>query len=286
MTVLMYILVCLIFGSSWIAIKIGVSFAPPLYAASLRFVISVLLLAAVIRIRDYHLPRDPRKLLRLAYPGLYMYGFHFALIYFAEQYINSALTSVLFATFPMFVALLSLRLLRDERLATRGWLGLALGMIGIVLISADSLRLSDHLFLGTLLALAGTLAAAYGMVLHRRHHSRHNVVVAATAQMTLGGLPLLAAALIFEDWSAFRFTPESVGSLLYLSVIATVVVFLAYYWLLGRLRAVTVSLMAFITPIVATFIGMVFFGEHLTSLMIAGAALILLSILLIVKKSA
>jgi len=282
MAIFVYLLLCLIWGSSWIAIKLGLADSPPLWTAALRFVLAILILWGIVLIRRLPLPISLRALLRLAHPGLYMYGFHTALIYFAEKNISSGLTSVLFASFPLFVALLSLIMLRAERLPRPAWLGLVIGIGGIVLISYDSLRLSEHLFLGTALALAATFAAAFGMVLHKRHHSRENVVVAAAVQMTLGGLPLLLAAFLFEPTAALRFTTATIGSILYLAIFATVVAFLSYYWLLARLRAVTLALMAFITPIVALIIGLAFFHEHITLTSAVGAGLILGSVLLVI----
>lgn len=285
MAAIVYILVCLVWGSSWIFIKTGLETAPPLYAATIRFVIAIAILFTIIAARRYPLPDTFRDTLRLAYPGLYLYGLHTALIYFAQLYISTALASVLFASFPMFVALLSARLLPGQPLRRIAWLGLALGMAGIVLISTDSLRLSGNLFLGTLLALGGAFAAAYGMVLHIRNFAERNIVVASTLQIALGTVPLLFAALLVEDIAALQLTATTtIASILYLAVVATIGAFLMYYWLMRRLRAVTLSLTAFITPLVAGVIGIAFFGESLNALTIVGAAAILASVLLVARS--
>ncbi len=284
MTLLVYIFLCLVFGTSWIAIKIGLTDAPPLYSSSARSLLSIAILFAIIAIRRYPLPRDRQTLFQLALPGLFMYGLHYALIYFAQLYIPSALTSVIFASFPMFVALYSLGLLKTERPTPAGWFGMLLGLAGIVLISVDTLRLSGQLFIGTLLALAGTASAAYGMVLHKKYHTGHNIAVAAAVQMTLGAIPVLLAALVMEDPDNFHLTDNTVWTVLYLALFGTVAVFLAYYWLLRRIRAITLSLMAFITPIIAIIVGVVFFGESLTELIFAGSGLILIGVYLVVKK--
>lgn len=265
------------------AIKIGLIDAPPLYAASLRFALAVAILYAIILLKRYSLPEGAWQTLRLAYPGLYMYGACYALIYFAEQYISSALTSVLFASFPLFVAFLSTWMLRAERLQLPAWFGLGLGFVGIVVISYDSLHSSGDLFLGTMLALGGSLTAAYGMLIHKKHFASRNITVAATVQMTLGGMPLLVAALVFERLSDFSVTPASIGSILYLATLGTVIAFVAYYWLLSRAKAVVVSLIAFITPIVAIFLG-VFWGESLSLRTLVGTIMILTGVLLVVRK--
>ncbi len=253
-------------------------------AAALRFIVAIIILHGLVLIKKYPYPKGWGKTLRLAYPGLYMYGISYALIYLAEQYITSALTSVLFASFPLFVALLSMGILRTEQLTRATWLGLAAGFIGIVVISYDSLQVSNQLFLGSLLALGGSAAAAYGMLLHKKYFADENILVSATIQMTLGGIPLIIWALAFDSWPATVFSARSIGSIIYLAVLGSVVAFVAYYWLLRRTRAVVVSLIAFITPLVGVFIGVGLFSEAFTALTVVGTALILGGVVLAIKS--
>lgn len=168
-------------------------------AAALRFMVAIIILHSLVLIKRYSYPKGFGKILRLAYPGLYMCGLSYAMIYTAEQYIASALTSVLFASFPLFVALLSLRILRTEHLSKITWLGLAAGFMRIVVISYDSLQISGQLFLGSVLDLGGLATAAYGMLLHKKHFAQENILVSATIQMILGGIPLILWALAFDS---------------------------------------------------------------------------------------
>jgi len=266
------------------AIKIGLQEAPPMTAAAMRFVAAILILHTMVAVKRYPYPRGLIRTLRLGYPGLYMYGVSYALIYMAEQYISSALTSVLFASFPLFVALLSARLLPAERLSPSTWMGLAAGFVGIVVISYDTLRGSDQLFLGSLLALGGAATAAYGMLLHKKHFAQENILVSATVQMTFGGIPLIPWALAFDSWPASVFSAASIGSIIYLAVLGSVVAFVAYYWLLRHIRVVVVSLIAFITPLVGVFIGVGLFSEPFTALTAVGTALILGGVVLTVRS--
>jgi len=172
----------------------------------------------------------------------------------------------------------------DDRLDFLAWSGLVLGLAGIVLISYDSFQTSAHLFAGTLLALGGSFAAGYGMLLHKKHFVDRPIFVATMVQMTIGGIPLLITAFIFEDISTLTFSPSMVGSILYLALLGTVVAFILYFWLLRKISAVKAALMAFITPLVAIFIGVLFFDESLTRLIIIGTAMILSGILLTRRK--
>ncbi len=284
MVFLMFSLLCLIWGSTWMAIKIGLTDAPPMYALSIRFVLSVLMFYAIIAAKRLSLPSTIKDWLRLGYPGIFIYGIAYALVYWAQLYISSVLMAVLFASFPFFVALLSLSMLKAERLSPLAWTGLLIGFAGIVVIFYDSLQTSHQLFIGSLLGLGGTVAAAVGTVTHKRAFAQENILVAATVQITLGTVPVVLVTPFLENLSDFAITTESIGSIIYLSVVGTVVAFIAYYWLLQNTKAVYASLTAFVVPLVALFIGVVLFSEPLTLPMLVGTVLILLGVSMVIKR--
>lgn len=241
-------------------------------------------MCAIIRVRHLSLPTSFGRSLRLAYPGLFIYGVSYMLIYLAEVYIDSALTSILFASFPLFVAVLSVWMLKTERLSGLGWCGIGLGISGVVVIAFDSFRTSGELFAGVSMALGASLAAAYGILLHKRLAAEEDMVTVAGLQMAFGAIPIVVVAAVFEELTALRITPEAAGSILYLAVFGTVIAFLGYYWLLARIRVVAVSLIGFITPLIAIFIGVGLFGESLSSETIWGTGLILSGIVLVLRK--
>jgi len=284
MRVLIFIFLCLVWGSTWMAIKIGLTSAPPFWGASIRFMVAIAILYSIILIKRYKVPTKLKVLMRIGYPGLFAYGISYALVYMAEMYINSAMTAVLFASFPLFVALLSLKILKDEKVRASAWIGLVIGFIGIVVISYDSLQTSQYLFLGAIMALAASFAAAYATVLIRKTIKGENIVVTLAIQMTMGLIPLVLAAIIFEDIRDFQIVPETVGSILYLAILGTVLAFFFYYWLLARTKAVVVSLITFVAPIVSILIGVVGFSETLSEGVIVGSGLILFGVLMVIKK--
>jgi drug/metabolite transporter (DMT)-like permease len=283
-TLFVYILLCLIWGSTWLAIKIGLSEAPPFTTAALRFILATSILWGISFAKGYTYPKRPAEVLRLGYPGVYMFGASFALVYFGQQYINTATGAVLFASYPFFVAAFAWLLYRLEKLRPLAWVGMILGFTGVVLISYDSLQASEDVFLGTILVVAAAATAAYGIVIHRHRFNDVNIVVAANVQMITGGVFLVAGALLFESWSDFQVSVASIGSIIYLATCGTVVTFLGYYWLLKRARVTVVALIAFITPVVAILIGVLVADETLTPLIIVGSVLTLLGVLLVVRK--
>jgi drug/metabolite transporter (DMT)-like permease len=102
--------------------------------------------------------------------------------------------------------------------------------------------------------------------------------------MIFGGLFLVLGAVVLENWSSFHLTAEAVGSIVYLALAGSVIAFLGYYWLLKHTRLTVVSLIAFITPLVAMLAGVLFAGESLTPLTVIGSVLILVGVLLVVRK--
>jgi len=232
MTALVYTILCLIWGSTWLAIKIGLSDAPPFTTATLRFVLSVLVLGVISVIRKDAYPTNLKTLLRLGYPGLYMYGLSFAFVYLGQQYINSATSAILFASFPFFVAAFTWLKYRTEKLTPKAWGGMVFGFLGVITISFDSLQTSDDLFLGTVMILMASACSAYGIVIHKHKYSDVNIVVAVNVQMIYGGLLLVVGALLLENWTDLTLTTAAVGSIIYLALAGTVVTFLGYYWLL------------------------------------------------------
>ncbi|MCX6829923.1 MAG: EamA family transporter [candidate division Zixibacteria bacterium] len=284
MAILIYTLLCLIWGSTWMAIKVGLEDSPPLWSAGLRFVIAGLMVLVISRFRSAKFPRSWKELGKVAIPGIFMYGLSYMLVYRSEVYIDSALTAVLFASFPFFVAGISHFMLREESLNLWGWVGLVIGFLGTAVVSYDSLLQSRFVFLGTLLVLLAAAASAYGTVYIRARLKEYDIAVMASIQMILGALIIVLTAFIFEPLNAFRITFKSVTALFYLAVFGTVVAFLGYYWLLKRLRAIIVSQIGFITPIIALILGYFFMSERLSFRAGIGSLLILAGVFLVVRR--
>ena len=281
MTIFVYIILCLIWGSTWLAIKMGLADAPPFWSAAIRFALAISILLGIVKARRLRLPPIGREWLIHAGPGILMYGVSYAAVYSAEQYISSSLTAVLFGSFPIFVAILSHWLLPGDKIRGYAWSGMALGLAGVALISWQSLELSGDLFLGSVLVVVASFASATGVVLHKRHAVKVDIVVAATIQMIFGFVILLFGAVATESFRDLLWTPTSIGSMMYLAVFGTVVAFLGYYWLMTHISVVSAAMIAFVTPLVASVIGMAFYDESFTAPAIIGAAMILSSVIIV-----
>jgi drug/metabolite transporter (DMT)-like permease len=283
MVYLVYTLLCLIWGSTWMAIKLGLEDSPPFWSAGLRFVIAGIIILLAGKVRRLRYPSNVSEILQVSVPGIFMYGLSYMLVYWAMVHVDSALTAMLFASLPFFVAAFSIKMLKDEKLGLVGWLGLIVGFSGIVLIFYDSLLLSRFVLFGVILIVIASAAAAYGTVYIRARLREYNIAVMAGIQMSVGALMIITAAIVLEPLSAFKLTTRSVGALLYLSLFGSILAFLCYYWLLKRIRAVNVSQIAFITPIVAFALGSLVLGEVFTIYTFGGSILILAGVILVVR---
>lgn len=281
MTIFVYILLCLIWGSTWKAIQLGLADAPPFWSAAIRFWLAIAILLIVLKARRLKLPTSFQELWRHGLSGVLMYGASYACVYMAERFVSSSLTAVLFACFPIFVAVASHFALPGDRLRGLGWTGLALGVAGVVVVSWESLEASGDLFLGSLLAVGAPLASAIGVVLYKRHLAKTDIVVSATTQMLFGGTLLTLSAVAFEPFSSFVWSPMSIGSIIYLAVFGTVLGFLGYYWLMTHISVVSAAMIAFVTPLVASVIGVVFFHESFSTLTAIGGMMILMAVVIV-----
>ncbi len=268
-------LVILVWGSTWLAIKVNTRDLPPLGAAGLRFVLAAALIAATAGRR--RLPREGRPA-----PGFWlglavaMIAVPYACVYWGEQYIPSGLTAVLFATYPLFVALLAHREVGGERLTLRLGAGLLCGFAGVLVLFAGDLGEGGFWsVLGGSLVLVSAVSSAASTVMVKRRLAHLDPLLINLRPMLLGGLLLLAASAALEFRMTWTWSARSVGSLLYLSVFGSALAFGAYYWLM---RAIPVSRLAFvvyITPLVALALGTWLEDEPFTPRMAAGTVLII-----------
>lgn len=282
---LLYSLLCFIWGSTWIGIKIGLHDAPPIWSAALRFFLAVLILLVINAVSGQKYPRGWRNILRVAWPGLFTYLGSYCFTYLGISQISSALASILFAVFPFFVMFLMTFMLRAEKITLRSIIGVVLGFGGVVLIFAEPIDYGSNAALGMLMILLSAFCAALGTVSIKAYLKTEDVFPMVTLQMALGAVLLTLTALVADDLSLFQVTAKSVGALVYLAIFGSVVSFTSYYWLLKRMPIITMSMIALITPLVAMVLGYLILDELLTVQDYAGAALVLIGVGVVNLKS-
>ena len=278
--VVAFLALTLIWGTTWGAIRIGLEGIPPLWGVALRFGVASVVLLSVARIAGVKLGRNMIERRLWLVNAAFSFGIPYALVYWSEQTIPSGLAALLFAVYPIFVSLFAHRSLRDERLGWRGFGGCLLGFAGLATIFSEDLGrvAGEGALTAALAALAAALAAALGSVAVKRWGSEvHPLSLTAVPMgLTFVGLAPLAAWL--ERDRQIVLDAASVGALAYLSLAGTAVTFVIYYWLLARVRATRIALVAYTAPVVAVGVGVFLLDEPITPRLVAGGGGVLLGV--------
>ena len=274
MAAAMYALICVIWGSTWVAIKVGLVGVPPFLAAGLRFLLAALIVGVVLAARRRPVSLTHNDKVCVLSMGLLLFWLDYAAVYWAEMRISSGLTAILFSTMPLITSLLSAYWTRSETLTGRKATGILVGVCGTALLFWPHERLTLQQALGMLAALGASLCAAINLVMIKKYGRHTDPFVLNFFGMMLGAACLLVMSAALEDWAAVAWSRSNVLALVYLAVFGSVIAFSAYYYLIKRMDATMVSLSTLIIPIVALALGRAFLNETVTLLALAGIATI------------
>lgn len=280
-TFLSYTLLCLIWGSTWLVIRIGLAEMPPFWSLALRLAFGFAFLIAVsLRQRtDFRVIRE--NLWLILSLGLFTHTVSYSLVYWGEQYVTSGLSAVVFSCMPFLVALLSWRFLPGERLSFATWLGLVIGLAGLLVVYWAQLEFEgEHLILGMMCITVSGLIAAVTTVAIKKKLSHAPAVALAASTIAVGAVLQPLVAFATEPLESVQITTVGWASAAYLGVCGSGITFVLYYKLLSRLPALTMSLIAFITPIVALLLAGIFDNEVHTPSSLVGVAMVLTGVLL------
>jgi len=283
---LVWLVLCGIWGSTWLFIKLGLADLPPFTFAGIRFVIALAILFTIIRIRRIDLPRARADWILLAITGILSFGFNYGLVFWGEQYISSGLAALLQATTPAFGLVFAHFHLPGERLSWAKIGGVILGVCGVGVVFSNQLAVAGKQALaGCVALLLSSIAVAYSNVLVKTYGHKLNPAILAAGQMFFGLLLLLAVGTGLEgNPLRFHWTSMAVVALLYLAVVGSVIAFLLYYWLILHMDVTKSMLIALVTPVVAVLLGMIVLDEQIGWRTLAGGAMIMLGITLIVLR--
>jgi drug/metabolite transporter (DMT)-like permease len=286
MKVLVWIILCLIWGTTWIFIKIGLEDLPPITFAVARFLLAVVLLAPVIVIQRFPLPKGGVEWRLIALTGFLQFTLNYSTVFWAEQYITSGLAAVLQAMITVFGLALAWVFLPAERITPVKIIAVLIGIFGVGVIFIDQLRVESTMaFAGSLAIVVGAYAAAQASILIKAKGVGLHPASIVFSQMLCGLPPLLIYAIAVEG-SPFAHTwgVRAFGSVLYLTIAGTIAAFWLYYWLLARIESTKAMMISLVTPLIAVAAGNLFLGETLPPQTLVGGLLILASIGLIVFR--
>ncbi|WP_340027161.1 EamA family transporter [Paenibacillus sp. FSL H7-0940] len=284
-----FTVMCLIFGTTFLAIKIGVEAGmPPFLSAGLRFLIAGALMFAWMRMKGkVSWSLLFRKEMLLTGAGL-TFG-TFATLYWAEQHVSSGVGAILSATGPLMIMLMQTALLR-QKTSARMIVGCLIGFTGVVLVVLPGVSLgAGSLFMwGCIAVLVGEVCYSAGALYSKKviHQFKEASPVAINAvQMMYGGLLLSLLSVGTESWnmSALDWVP-AVSSVIYLTVIGSMVGHSLFYWIMSRTNPLFPATWLYISPPIAVGLGAVVYGEHVSWVTWVGVVLVVSGLLAMNEK--
>lgn len=272
-----FAMLCVVWGSTWLAIRIGLQGAPPFLAALLRFVVASLTLGVLAIAFRSKWPANRTEWSLVVFVGVVLFTLDYGLIYWGENNgVESGLSAILFATFPLQTALFANAFLREERFTLQKLTGIVIGFGGIVLIFRGQIGSAglDKAFPMLAIVLSATCAASATVAIKRWGHGTDPVTFNAAA-MAVGAAGLVTASLVAGEAWRVPSWPEGIGAILYLALAGSVVTFVTWQWLLKTAEATSLSFIALITPITAVLLGATVGNETFDVIDLAGAAVVL-----------
>lgn len=275
----------IVWGTTYLAIRIGVENLPPVLFTGLRWIIAGPLMMLLL-VRKYKLP-NKNDLLHLGIMGLLLLGGGNGLVVYAEQWVPSGLTALLITTTPFWVVGIDALLPQGKRINFTIILGLILGLVGVAMIFGGDFKSLFHssyvsgiigLMFAEFLWSAGTLYSKYKKV------SVHPLMGAAT-QMIIAGVVITIFGLILGEGSKFHFTNSSFLAYLYLVIFGSLLGYGSYTYAIAHLPVSLVSTYAYVNPVIALFLGWLILDEKISIWVIFATAVILIGVVLVKKGS-
>jgi len=284
-TLLAFAIIYFVWGSTFLAIRIGVHEVPPFLFAAMRFLVAGLVLYGWRIARGDPSPTQ-RQWMSAFLLALLIFVFDYGLLFWAEQRVPSGVAAVMLATIPVFMALSEILFLRTQRLTVRLSLALLIGVGGVAVLMSRGLNLG-----GAPIDRAGAIALIFAAIswsvasaLTRKLPLPESKTMSSGAQMLAGGVLLALASAALGEFRKFHPVEVSVGawlSLIYLIVFGSIIAFTAYVWLIHHESPTKVGTYAYVNPVVAVIVGYFLGGEALGLRTILGTALVLISVLVI-----
>ncbi|MDQ3323452.1 MAG: EamA family transporter [Acidobacteriota bacterium] len=283
---LVWLILCLIWGTTWLFIKIGLEDLPPISFAAIRFILALFILAFIIYFQKLPLPRTKPEWKLLALTGFLQFSINYSLVFWSEQYISSGLAAVLQAMITVFGLVLAWIHLPNEKITRLKIFAVLLGITGVAVIFIEQMQINSvTAFAGCAAIVVGAYAAAHASILVKAKGANIHPASMLFGQMAFGILPVIIYALVEEgNPLEFHWTARAVFSIFYLTILGTIVAFWLYYWLLSKIESTKAMMISLVTPLIAVLVGAVFLGERFPPQTVFGGVLILGSIGLIVFR--
>ncbi len=279
-----FAIVCIVWGTTYLAIRVAVTTMPPFLLTGARYLFGGVVLFIVAKIHGDAIPRSRRVLAEVAFCGTLMVAIGNLTVVWAEQWVPSGFAALFVGTAPFWVALIELTRRSGERLELRRGIGMLIGFIGVALLvtpNGAGKAFDAHFVIGALVIQAGCIAWQYGTVRGKYALASIPPLMSSALQMLCGGVVVSIAGLLLGELPHFHATPKTLGALAYLAIFGSVLAYTSYVYAARHLRTTTLSLYAYVNPLVAVLLGWFFLREQLTWVSITAMAIILTGVALV-----
>ena len=278
---LAYIAVCILWGSTYLAIRIGVSDFPPTIFAGIRFLIAGSLMLVFAIFKGLKLPNKTSDVIKVSAVGLFLLLGGNGCVVWAETWVHSGMASLLIATVPLFMAIIELSLPGTSKIDLKEWLGLLVGFGGVSLLVFSNSTTGSIDLKGALVLLIGAFLWAIGSVYSKRFTASGGVISHIAVQMLAGGLGLMLTGTILGELTKIHFTSKSLGALTYLIFFGSIIGYSCYIYILKKWPTAKAGTYAYVNPPVAVLLGAIILGEQVSFKVILSAAIILFGVVLV-----
>jgi drug/metabolite transporter (DMT)-like permease len=276
-----YIVVCIVWGSTYLGIRIGVSDFPPELFSGIRNLVAGSIILMYARVKGLEFPKSSIDIRRLATVGFLLLCGSMGLISWAEQWVHSGVVSLMVASSPLMMALIETIVFKENTLGIKGWGGLLIGFggVGFLVMSASGTGSID--IFGSILVILAAFFWSSGSVYSKRFKAAGSVVTHIGIQMLAGGVGLTTAGLLLGEASRVRFTVKSMAAMAYLIIFGSILAYSCYIYVLGKWPSSRAGTYAYINPLVAVTLGFLVLGEPITYHTIISMVVILGGVLMV-----
>jgi len=276
-----YLAVCILWGSTYLAIRIGVSAFPPELFAGIRFLLAGTMMLLYAKFKGLAFPSDLKSIRDQSIVGLFLLLGGNGLVVWAEQWVNSGIASLLVATIPLYMAVIELFVPGRPRIDFKGWLGLIIGFSGVALLVLSGPGEGSTDFRGTVALLLAAFLWAVGSVYSKGFTPTGSVVSNIGVQMLAGGIGLSIVGVSLGELSRISISAKGIGAMLYLVVFGSLIGYSSYIYILQKWPAAKAGTYAYVNPPVAFLLGALILDEPFTLTLLVSTAVILTGVLLV-----
>jgi drug/metabolite transporter (DMT)-like permease len=272
-----YVVLCLIWGTTWLAIQVVVQDVPPLEAAAIRFLLSSVLLLGAARVQKRRWPRGKRSWQALMILSVTIMAVPYGLLFWAEQYVASSMAAVLYSAIPLVVALLT-PVMMGRTVPRSAVFAMVVAVGALLYLFYRGLSTSRSALLGGAAVMTSMLLSAWSVVFAKKRLQEIDSVVATGLQLLFASVVLFSGTWALEAHRRAQWTRTSLLALAYLTIFGSCIAFVIYYWLLKRMQPYQLSTTSLVVPVIAVLAGGLIHHESIPVVMLVPMVIILVSV--------